>query len=368
MDAPQPTRHIDPVLLFTICGLTLFGFIMIASASSVVAKEFDSSGFFFVRHQLLYGGTVGLLAFLLGILVPYHYWRRLAVPALVVALVLLVLVFIPPFRSSYREASRWVSLGPISFQPTEITKLAFIVYLAALLEKKGDAIGNFRKGVLPFLVIMAVISGLIILQPDIGTLFIITAIAATMIFAAGFKLRHLFLIGAAGIASFVLLFNTAQYRLARIIVYLHPEIDPQGIGYQINQALLAVGSGSWLGLGFGRSRQKFHYLPEPATDSIFAIIAEELGLIRTFLVLGAFVLLGYKGYSVARRAPDTFGRLLACGITSWIVLQAFINIGSIVAITPLTGVPLPFISYGGTALAANLFAAGVLLNISKYSS
>lgn len=360
-------RSIDPLLLFLILGLTLFGFIMIASASSVVALEFNNDSLYFVRHQLLYGGSIGLVALLIGIFVPYGRWRTFALPALVVAVVLLILVFIPPFKAAYRDAARWVLIGPFSIQPTEITKLAFIIYLAALLEKKGEDVRNFRKSVVPFLVIMGIISGLVILQPDIGTLFIITAIAGTMIFAAGFRVRHLLFIMAGGIAIFVILFNTARYRLARIIVYLHPELDPQGIGYQINQALLAVGSGGWFGQGFGRSRQKFHYLPEPATDSIFAIMAEELGLLRTSFFLVLFLLLSYKGYKIARGAPDTFGRLLACGITSWLLLQAFINIGSIVAITPLTGVPLPFISYGGSALAASLFAAGILLNISKHS-
>jgi len=363
----EKKHGLDAALLLTIIGLVLFGLIMITSASSVIAERLRGDIYFYLKHQLFFGGTVGLGAFLLGLFTPYRFWRKLALPLLVVSLIMLVLVFIPGIGARYGEASRWVILGPLSFQPTELMKFSFIVYLAALLEKKGKDIYNFKKSVIPFVVIVTIISLLIALQPDIGTLFIITAIAGAMVFTAGFRLIHLAVLGLSGATVFALLFNTARYRLARIIVYLHPELDPQGIGYQINQALLAVGTGGIWGLGFGRSRQKYQYLPEPATDSIFAITAEELGLVRCLLLLGAFLFIGYRGYRIARYAPDFFGQLLACGITSWIILQAFINIASIVAITPLTGVPLPYISYGGSALATILFASGILLNISQYT-
>jgi cell division protein FtsW len=188
-----------------------------------------------------------------------------------------------------------------------------------------------------------------------------------MIYAGGFRIRHLAMIALSGLAIFSVLVSTAKYRLARLTVFLHPELDPQGIGYQINQALLAVGTGGVWGLGFGRSRQKYQYLPEPAGDSIFAIINEELGLVRVLFLIAAYMLIGYRGYRIAQKTPDVFGRLMAVGITSWIVIQAFINMGSILAILPLTGIPLPFISYGGTALAALLFGVGILLNISKYT-
>jgi len=286
---------------------------------------------------------------------------------MLVTLVLLVLVFVPGLHVSSGGASRWIGIGSLTMQPTEVTKLAFILYLAALLEKKGEDIKDFRKSVVPFLIIMSIIGALIIMQPDMGTLFSITLIAASMVFVAGFRLRHLFMIALGGAAVFAIFLNTARYRLERIMVYLHPELDPQGIGYQINQALLAVGTGGMWGQGLGRSRQKYYYLPEPAGDSIFAIIAEEFGLIRSGILLLAFGIIGYKGFEVARRAPDTFGRLLATGITSWILIQAFINVGSILALTPMTGIPLPYVSYGGSALAAVLFASGILINISKYT-
>jgi cell division protein FtsW len=315
-----------------------------------------------------YGGTVGFVMFLVGFFVPYRTWRLFALPGLLLALVLLVLVFIPGLQVSSGGAARWIGIGPITLQPTEITKLAFIIYLAALLEKKGGDVRSWRKSVVPFVIITGLISLLIILQPDIGTLISITAIAFAMVYAAGFRLLHLLIIVLGGAGVFAVLLNTARYRLERIIVYLHPELDPQGIGYQINQALLAVGTGGLWGLGLGRSRQKYYYLPEPAGDSIFAVLAEELGLVRTSLVLVAFGVIGWRGYAIARNAPDVFGSLLAVGITSWIVVQAFINMGAILAIVPLTGIPLPFISYGGSALASLLFAAGVLLNISKHTT
>jgi len=364
----QSHKHAgDHVLLMAIAGLTLFGWLMLASASSVVAQKYHADAFYFVKHQMIYGGSFGLGLFLIGYFVPYRWWRKLAFPAIVLALVLLILVFIPGLQVSAGGAARWIGVGPFTVQPSEVTKLAFILYLAALMEKKGEDVKDFNKSVIPFIVMLLIISGLIMMQPDMGTLLLITLVAASMIFVAGIRIRHLAMIGLGGLAMFAFFLNTTRYRLERIMVYLHPELDPQGIGYQINQALLAVGTGGLWGLGFGRSRQKYYYLPEPAGDAIFAVLAEEFGLIRSIFVIMIFGLIGWRGWLIARQAPDTFGRLLATGITAWILLQAFINIGSILAITPLTGIPLPFISYGGSALATLLFASGVLLNVSQYT-
>ncbi len=353
------------MLLLTVLSLTLFGIIMIGSASSVLADRFRGDALFFLKHQLLYGGTIGLGVFLLGFFVPYRKWRAFALPGLLVSLVLLVLVFIPGLSVRVGGAARWIGFGPFTLQPTEITKLAVIIYLAALFERKGEDLKDFRKSVVPFVIILLVIGALIVAQPDIGTLLVITATAMAMIFVSGVPLRHIAFLGLGGLAVLGTLVTTASYRLSRLIVYLHPELDPRGIGYQINQALLAVGTGGIWGLGFGRSRQKYQYLPEPAGDAIFAVIAEEMGLIRTTLIIIAYGIIGWRGYAIAKKAPDVFGRLVATGITSWIMLQAFINIGAMLAITPLTGIPLPFISYGGSSLAALLFGVGILLNISK---
>ena len=365
---PRAHGHGDTLLFLAVIGLTLFGFIMIGSASAVVAERFRDDAFYFLKHQLFYGATIGTIAFFVGYFAPYGLWRKVAMPALLTALALLVLVFVPGLQVASGGSARWIGLGPITIQPSEITKLAFILYLAALFDRKGDDIKDFKQSVVPFLVITGIISFLIVLQPDIGTLFSITAIGLSMIYAGGFRLKHLSIILMGGLAAFVILISTASYRLNRLFVYLHPELDPQGIGYQINQALLAVGSGGVWGLGFGRSRQKYQYLPEPAGDSIFAIIAEELGFVRTSLVVCVYLLIAYRGYRVAMHAPDVFGRLLAVGITTWIIIQALVNMSSIVALTPLTGIPLPFISYGGSALATLLFAAGILLNISRHTT
>ncbi len=366
MSAKSLSKHApDALLLLAVLAITLFGMMMITSASSVIAERFRGDIYSFLKHQLFFGGGAGLLALAVGFIVPYQRWRILALPGLLVTIGLLVCVFIPGLQFEYGGAARWIHFGPITLQPTEIAKIAFILYLAALLERKGEDVRDFSKGVLPFLIIIGVLGGLIVLQPDIGTLFSIIMIAGAMVFAAGFRLFHLGVIAASGAALFFVLFNTASYRLSRILVYLHPELDPQGIGYQINQALLAVGTGGIFGLGFGRSRQKYHYLPEPAGDSIFAIIAEELGFIRSSLVILLFVFIGWRGFLIAKKAPDVFGQLLAAGITSWILVQAFINMGAILALTPLTGIPLPFISYGGTSLVSMLFAIGILLNISR---
>lgn len=368
MSLKSGSKHsADIWLLLTIVGLVLFGFMMVGSASSVLAERFRQDIYFFLKHQVFFGGTAGLLLFCLGYFVPYRSWRRLALPGLAISLVLLGMVFIPGISLRYGGASRWIQAGPITFQPTELAKLAFIIYLAALLERKGEDIRDFRKSVLPFTVITGIVIVLIALQPDFGTLFTIAATAGAMVFVAGFRLRHLALLFSAGLAVFLALITSASHGISRVITYLHPELDPQGIGYQVNQALLAVGTGGLWGLGLGRSRQKYQYLPEPAGDSIFAVISEELGLFRTLLLLAAFVWIGWRGFSIARQAPDMFGQLLAAGITSWILIQAFVNMASILAITPLTGIPLPFISYGGSALAILLLASGILLNVSKYT-
>jgi cell division protein FtsW len=243
-----------------------------------------------------------------------------------------------------------------------------ILYLAAWLSSRGKKnVGNFYEGFVPFVGVMGLVSFLIYKQPDIGTLGLIAIIALTVFFAAGATVKHIVIFTAVSAAGLYAIIRSATYRWDRFMVFLDPGLDPQGKGYQISQALLAIGSGGLLGLGLGNSRQKFNYLPEPVGDSVFAIIGEELGLIGCFLVIVAFIILAYRGYKIASHAPDEFGRLMAVGITSWIIFQALINISAIVALIPLTGMPLPFISYGGTSLVFSLAAMGILLNIGKQS-
>jgi cell division protein FtsW len=288
---------------------------------------------------------------------------------LLVSLALLVIVFIPGIGSEFGTSHSWINVfGLFSIQPAEIVKLTFLFYLAAWLEKRGvHGVKNFRSGFIPFFSVLCAISLLIIAQPDIGTLSIIGAIALSVYFAAGASLAHIGILILGGLAAFGLLIATAPYRAARFTTFLYPELDPQGVGYHINQALLAIGSGGFFGLGYGHSIQKFEYLPEVASDSIFAVFAEEMGFVFAVLLVLGFLWFFYRALKVAQSSPDAFGKYIVIGIASWIAIQAFVNIGSMVCLMPMTGVPLPFVSYGGTSLAINLAAIGVVLNVSRYA-
>lgn len=356
----------DNILIFTIFALLIFGLVMITSAGVVYSQSRFDDQYYFFKRQLFYGIIPGFIACYLCQKIDYHYWKKISVPLFFISLILLVLVFVPGIGSRLYGASRWLQLGPISFQPSEMAKLSIIIYLAAWLESRGTKrIKDFFEGFLPFVGILALVGFLIIKQPDMGTLGVIVITMLAMFFSSGSKLSHLFWMAIGGIASFFMLIKLAPYRLNRLLIFLNPEMDPKGIGYHINQALIAVGSGGILGLGLGHSRQKFYYLPEPVGDSIFAVLAEELGLLGSVALVMLFLLFALRGLKIARSASDDFGKLLGIGITSWVIFQAFINICAITSIIPLTGVPLPFISYGGTSIVFLLAGAGILLNISK---
>jgi cell division protein FtsW len=361
-------QQIDRTLLTMILSLTVFGLIMIASAGVLYSQtRFGDSGYF-IKHQFLYGFIPGILVLYIFSKIDYHLWKKLSVPIFFASLVALVLVFIPGIGSNIYGASRWINLGPISFQPSEMAKIAIILYLAAWLESKGsEKIKDVYEGMIPFLGILALAGFLIIRQPDTGTLGVIILIAISMFFVSGASLTHIFGIFVAGIVGLIGLIMVAPYRLNRFLVFLNSDHDPQGVGYQVNQALLAMGSGGLFGLGLGHSRQKFNYLPEPVGDSIFAIIGEELGLIGASIVVFLFVLLALRIIKIAKGAPDDFAKIVAVGIASWVTFQAFVNIAAITAMMPLTGIPLPFISYGGTSFVFLMAAMGILLNISKQS-
>lgn len=359
----------DKTLLFAVMTLLVFGLAMISSAGIIYSQTRFGDGYYFFWHQFIYGVIPGSLALYFFQRVDYHLWKKFAVPAFLVSIVCLLLVFVPGVGSKVYGASRWLQLGPFSFQPSEMAKLAIIIYLAAWFESKGgQKIKDIFEGLLPFLGIMGLIGFLIIKQPDIGTLGVIVLTCFVMFFVSGANLKHLFSMGIVGTFGLWLLIKLEPYRFDRISAFLDPGADPRGIGYQINQALIAVGSGGFLGLGLGHSRQKFNYLPEPVGDSIFAVIGEELGLLGGIFLIGLFVVFAMRGLKIAKSAPDVFGQLLATGITTWIILQAFINISANIALMPLTGIPLPFISYGGTSLVFLMSAVGILLNISKFAN
>lgn len=357
----------DALLLLALIVMVAFGGLMLVSASSVLGLDLHDDPYFFAKHQFLFGILPGLAILLIAMFIPYRLWRPAVIPLLLIVLALLLLVFVPAFRGSYGGAARWVRVGPISVQPAEFAKLAVILYLAALFAGRERAFGSVKTALVPFLVVVGLVGALIAQQPDIGTLAVVTGAAMIMYYAAGGRLVHIGGIGVAAIGVLFFLVRASPYRLARFATFLHPELDPRGVGYQVHQALLAIGSGGLWGLGFGRSRQKFRYLPEPAGDSIFSIAAEELGFLRLAVLLLLYAFIVLRGYQVARAAPDTFGRLVATGITSWFFVQAVVHIGANLAIIPLTGIPLPFVSYGGSALVITLAGAGILLNISRQS-
>lgn len=354
----------DYILAIVVFTLIIFGLIMISSASAVISyTQTDTPYYFFWRQTISL--VVGVVVWVVCYLVDYHFWKKFALPLLILTIILLMAIFIPQLVVCSGGACRWIRIGPLSLQPAEIAKLTFVLYLAAWLEKRGRYIRKFFYGFLPFFIVLSIITFLIMSEPDLGTMSVIVATGIAMFFVAGASLPYLILGGAFGCGILWFLIKTAPYRMERLMVYLDPSKDIQGIGYHINQALLAIGSGGILGLGFGQSRQKYNYLPHAEGDSIFAIIAEELGFIKTSLIIILFLILAWRGFQVARKAPDIFGRLVACGITCWLIFQALINIAAMVGLVPLTGIPLPFISHGGTSLVVSLAGIGILLNISR---
>lgn len=362
---PRRPGKMDYSLAIIVFALIVIGLIMISSASVVISYEKTGGNYFYLQRQIIFM-VVGLVAMIAFSLIDYHFWRKIALPLMIISLVFLGIVLLPYFASPSHGANRWIIIGWANFQPSEFAKLAIIIYLSGWLARRKDDVKSFSRGFLPFLFILAIVIFLIMREPDLGTMAIIAGSAAIVFFIAGASWIHVVLGAGSGIMVIFALILSAPYRLNRLFAFLKPESDPSGIGYQIKNAMIAVGSGGLWGLGFGNSRQKYLYLPEAHTDAIFAVIVEEIGFIRASSIIILFVLLGYRGFKIAKEASDDFGRYLATGITAWFVLQAFINLAAILGLIPLTGVPLPFISYGGSSLVISLAAVGILLNISKY--
>lgn len=355
------------LLLFTVLVLLAWGLVAVSSASAVLSYErFGHNNYYFFRQVIFTG--VGLVVMLVLSRIDYHFWKKWSKPLLLAGLVLLGLVLVPGLGIKPTAARSWFRIGDFLLQPSEFVKLAIIFYLASWFERKKGAESNFWFGIVPPLLVAGAVITLVVLEPDLGTAAIIGAIVMVVLFAAGAKFKYLISLMALALGALWFLIKAAPYRAARIVTFLDPSLDPRGIGYHINQALLAIGSGGLWGYGFGASRQKHNYLPEPIGDSIFAVIAEELGFVRILILVLLFALLVFAGLRAARSAPDKFGQLVVVGITGWISLQAFINIGAISGFLPLTGITLPFISYGGSSLLAVCAAVGVLLNISRQRS
>lgn len=355
----------DYLFLGLVIVLVVFGLVMLSSASVVAGFQKFGDSYYYLKHQLYSGLLPGILLFLVASRINYRVWERLAFPFFLITVALLVSVFIPHLAFSYGGAYRWVSLGPLLFQPAEIAKLTIVIYLAAWLSKKKHELSDFSYGFVPFVILIGVVSILILLQPDFGTLAVILGSSVAVYIVAGGRSKHIGGLILGLLAVGLLLIQVAPYRLSRLQVFLNPALEPQGAGYHVTQAILGIGSGGIFGSGLGSSRQKENFLPEPSGDSIFAIIGEELG----FVAAAGFILLviafALRGFKIASKAPDDFGAMLSVGIMSWLTLQSLINIGAMIGILPLTGIPLPFVSYGGTALATSLGAVGIIYNISR---
>ena len=357
------SKTIDYIFLLSVLALLAVGLTMIFSASPAMGIKYGDT-FYFIKRHLFYL-VLGLPALFYGLNLDLDNLKNKALLILLISIALLVSVFIPGVGRKVLGASRWIELGLLSFQPSELIKLAVVLFLAKWLSDHQARLKNFVWGLLPPIILSGVISFLIIKQPDMGTALAIAGTVFILLFLAGAEMLHLLLVGGIGILATMALSIASPYRLRRLTAYLDPWKDPLGSGFQIIQSLLAVGSGGLLGLGLGASRQKFYYLPQQFTDFIFAILCEELGLIGGAAVVIGFIIFAARGFRIALSTTDLFKSLLAAGIVSWITVQALLNIMVVLGLVPTTGIPLPFISYGGTAAIINLFAVGIVLNVSR---
>ncbi|MHB8511219.1 MAG: putative lipid II flippase FtsW [Actinomycetota bacterium] len=352
-------------LVFGISGiLLLFGLVMILSSSSVTAYQQHGSSFYFVKRQVLWA-IVGVLVAAVLARTDYRKLRSVGWFVLLGAMAALVLVLIPGVGIRVSGSARWLGVGWLRIQPAELAKLGLLLVAADVVARKQTRLGTLKDILKPLGIIAFIIVALVMLQPDLGTTLVIAGIVFVILFVGAVPLRLMAVVGAAGIGGALSMALTRGYRHDRISSFLNPWADKMGSGYQAVQSIIALGSGGWLGVGLGQSRQKWLYVPNAHTDFIYAIIGEELGLFGALIVLFLFVGFAYAGIRVARRAPDTFGRLVAAGITTWIVGQAFLNMGAVTGLLPITGVPLPLVSFGGSSLVFTLASIGVLINIAR---
>ncbi|MBI5422169.1 cell division protein FtsW [Candidatus Peregrinibacteria bacterium] len=368
----------DIPLAVVFFALMFFGVVMISSVSVYQSYQITNAmaikglisepnnSFYLWRH--MWRALISIPACILMIYFPLNAWKKMALPLFVLAIALLLSLFLPGVGANYGTSTSWISISFLpSLQPAEFVKLALIFYLAVWMEKRQELVQSFQYGFIPFTILLSLVVVLLALQPDFGSVLVISTIATLMFFAAGGNIFHIFAGGLMAAVMAYPIIMSKPYIRNRFMVFFDPSIDPLNISFQIKQALIAIGSGGMFGVGFGKSIQKFGYLPEVQGDTIFAAASEELGFVRIVILLAAFFFIAYRGYSIANRAPNRFAMLVAVGITSWFVFQAIINIGVNTSLLPLTGLTLPFISYGGSSLIANMMAAGILLNISRYA-
>jgi cell division protein FtsW len=363
----MPRRLVPDLWLFGVAVVLLSaGVVMVYSASTIVAADRFHDPYFFLKKQLFWA-LIGAGAMWVALRVDYRWLERAVVPALIVAGVLLVLVLVPPIGQAINGTRRWIRLGPVSFQPAELAKLALVVYLAAFLARKRGDMDHFRTGTLPPLLVAGAMAALVLVQPDLGNCLTLIALTFGLLYLAGSPIKHLAWVAAPAVPLIALAVWMAPYRMRRITAFIDPWADPRGSGFQIIQSWLALGNGGLLGQGIGGSRQKLFYLPESHTDFIFAILGEELGFVGGLAIVALFAVLIWRGLRVGLRAPDAFGAYLALGITVLLATQTLVNLGVVTGLLPTKGLPLPFISFGGSALLMTMLATGVLLNISQHA-
>jgi cell division protein FtsW len=360
-----PRHGPDYALIAVLAVLIVIGLITVYSSSYALGyAQFDDPNYFLKRQALFL--PFGVLALLAMMTIDYHVWMRLSPLLMLGALIALAAVLVPGLGVEQNGAQRWVAIGSLPpLQPSEFAKLAVLIYMAAWLAAKGEAVRDFSLGVLPFVGMVGFVGALIMLEPDMGTSIMIAVITGTLFFVAGAKLSHVAALVASGAVAAGVLILTGDYRAQRILSFTSAEADPEGLGFHTLQLLVAFGSGGLTGLGLGVSRQKFFYIPGSHTDGALAIVGEELGYIGVVVVMLLFAVLLWRGLRIARRAPDRFGSLLAVGVLAWIAFQLVINVGGVTRSIPLTGIPLPFLSYGGSAILSLLAAVGLLLSVSR---
>jgi cell division protein FtsW len=359
-------RSNDFTLFLTVLILVVVGIIMVFSSSHYYALSKMNDSYHFLKRELMWAG-LGMLGMFFTMNYDYWKYKKMAPHAYIFSLILLMLIF-TPLGKELNGARRWLGVGGFTIMPGEVAKICAIIFMAAILSRKPEKIKSFKNGVIPCGIIIGIYFGLIILQPNMSTAVTITMIIASMMFVAGMRWFHVMGMGISGFAFLTVMILIAPYRMKRLTSFLDPFADPQGSGYQVIQSLYALGSGGIFGVGLGKSIQKYLYIPEPQNDFIFAIIGEELGFIGCVTVILLFLLLIWRGVRIAINAPDLFSCLLASGITAMVAVQVIINIAVATSSMPVTGIALPFISWGGNSLAIFMAAMGILLNISRYSN
>lgn len=362
-------RPFDRFIFASVVALVIGGFLIFMSASLGLLARSGAQFSDVAVSQFFLGLVGGLIAMMVVSMIPYRLYRKYAFYLYLLAIVVTLLAFMPGIGLEINGARRWLDLGVTTFQPVELLKIGYVLYLAAWLSgRRGKALHRPLEGLIPFAAISGVVAVILLLQPDTGSFLVIAAAGFAMFLSAGATVKDIAILALVAVLALGGLVLARPYLLDRIATFVNPSSDPLGSGYQIQQSLIAVGSGQILGRGFGQSVQKFNYLPEPTSDSIFAVYAEEFGFVGSVILIFAFLLFALRGLWIAARTPDVFGGLVAVGVVILIVAQSFLNIGSMLAIVPLTGLPLIFISHGGSALLLSLASVGILLNISRHKT